>query len=247
MTMKRKSTKTDQKRPISMGSEPRQETAPGMVVRQIRKDIESGTLIPGEKLPPQTEMANMYGVGISSVREAVNTLEVMGFLEVIHGSGTYVKKERPFNRSNLDQLEQDLAKSSPFELFELREMLECHVTRLAATRADDTSQKKIIDSCDILANSVGENQKFIEADRNFHIEICRAGGQHATSIIIDLIHHINHTHIKLAQTTLTAEYRLKAVETARQITSHIVSGDDIGAVRCMRSHLDIMKQAIAQD
>lgn len=242
--MKRKTAAQSERRRISEASENRQETAPGMVVRKLKAEIESGKLSPGEKLPPQAEMANEFGVGISSVREAVNTLEVMGLLEVLHGSGTYVAKERPLNRSILDQLEMDLNQSSPFELFELREILECRVTQMAATRADDASIQKIVDRCETLSKNANDNQKFIEADRKFHVEICRAVDQHATSVIIDLIHHLNHTHIKLAQTTLTSEYRSKAVETAKQITSHIISGNEMGAVRCMRSHLDIMKKAL---
>jgi GntR family transcriptional repressor for pyruvate dehydrogenase complex len=225
--------------------EKKQESAPNMIVRLIKKDIDSGRLNPGEKLPPQTKMAGNYGVGISSVREAVNTLEVMGILEVIQGSGTYIRKEQPINKSLFDELEADLANASAFELFELRELLECRAAGLAATRADDNSIQKVIDCCDNLVKNASDNQKFIEADRNFHKEISRATGQTAISIIIDLIHHINHSHIKLAQKTLKEEYRIKAVETARQITSHIKSGNELSAVRCMRSHLDIMKQSIS--
>lgn len=223
----------------------KQESAPGMVVRLIKKDIESGKLNPGDKLPPQTQMAGDYGVGISSVREAVNTLEVMGLLEVIQGSGTYVKEAQPYNNALIDGLESDLANASPFELFELRELLECRAAALAATRADDLSIEKVIESCENLERNATDNQKFIEADRNFHKAVSNAAGQKAISIIIDLIHHINHSQVRLARKTLKEEYRAKAVETARQIASHIKSGDETGAVRCMRSHLDTMKQSFS--
>ncbi|MCG8686761.1 MAG: GntR family transcriptional regulator, partial [Desulfobacterales bacterium] len=113
----------------------KQKSAPGMVVRLIKKDMESGKLNPGDKLPPQTKMAGDYGVGISSVREAVNTLEVMGLLEVIQGSGTYVKEIQPYSNALGDDLESGLANASPFELFELRELLECRAAGLAATLA----------------------------------------------------------------------------------------------------------------
>lgn len=223
----------------------KQESAPAMVVRRIKKEIESGKLSPGQKLPPQATMAEQYGVGISSVREAVNTLEVMGMLEVIHGSGTYVKKEQPFSSTFFNDLESDLADASPFELLELRELLECRAVSLAAVRADDVGVRNIVDMYDHLQKNVRDNQKFIEADRDFHRAICQATGQTAMAIIIELIHHINHSQVKLAQKTLKHEYRIKAVETARQIVAHIKDGNEMAAVRCMRSHLDTMKQSFS--
>ena len=121
---------------------------------RFQKEIESGRLKPGQKLPPQSAMAKMFGVGMSSIREAVNTLEVMGLLEVTHGSGTFVKEELPLDQRALGRLEQDLAAASPFELFELRELIECHVTRLAAQRvSSDTGIKSIRDALADLADS----------------------------------------------------------------------------------------------
>lgn len=235
--------KTADSSPVTPGK--KQESAPAMVVRRIKKKIESGNLNPGQRLPPQTTMAVQYGVGISSVREAVNTLEVMGMLEVIHGSGTYVRKEQPFTSTFFNDLESNLAAVSPLELLELRELMECRAVSLAATRADDAGVRKIVDRYDHLQNNARENQKFIEADRDFHRAICQATGQTAMAIIIELIHHINHSQIKLAQKTLKHEYRIKAVETARQIVSHIRDGNETTAVRCMRSHLDTMKQSFS--
>lgn len=67
--------------------------APVMIVRQILMSLETGEIKPEEKLPPERELAKMFGVGRSSVREAIGVLVVMGFLEVIQGKGTYVRKD----------------------------------------------------------------------------------------------------------------------------------------------------------
>src|SRR3954462_8834350 len=61
------------------------------VADQIRRLISDGTLKPGDLLPPERELAVKLGVGRSSVRDAVRTLEVMGILEPRQGHGTVVR------------------------------------------------------------------------------------------------------------------------------------------------------------
>jgi GntR family transcriptional repressor for pyruvate dehydrogenase complex len=64
-------------------------TASRMVVEQILDSLKTGEFSPGEKLPFQMNLADMFEVGRSSVREAVNALDFMGYLEVIQGRGTF--------------------------------------------------------------------------------------------------------------------------------------------------------------
>src|SRR5438270_14092576 len=61
------------------------------VAEQIRRLISSGQLKPGDLLPPERELAVKLGVGRSSIRDAVRTLEVMGILEPRQGHGTVVR------------------------------------------------------------------------------------------------------------------------------------------------------------
>ena len=56
----------------------RKNTAPEMVVEQILKKIGSGEIASGSRLPSQRELAVSFGVGRSSIREALNALAVMG-------------------------------------------------------------------------------------------------------------------------------------------------------------------------
>jgi hypothetical protein len=53
--------------------------------------IAGGELAPGSRLPAQRDLARMLGVGRSSVREAINALVVMGYLEPLQGKGTFIK------------------------------------------------------------------------------------------------------------------------------------------------------------
>ena len=93
-----KADKTKEKDARKTASPEKQRKAPEIVFHQMMKQIETGELKAGQKLPPQSELSKMFGVGMSSVREAINILQVMGYLEVTHGSGTFVKSDAPLRR-----------------------------------------------------------------------------------------------------------------------------------------------------
>ena len=58
-----------------------------IVLEKIESDLLNGTLAPGDRLPPERELAATLGVGRSSVREALRVLEVMGLIRTGTGSG----------------------------------------------------------------------------------------------------------------------------------------------------------------
>ena len=65
------------------------------IEEQIYEYVTQRGLSPGERLPNEFEMANMFGVGRSTVREAVKILVSRGVLETKRGSGTYVREIMP--------------------------------------------------------------------------------------------------------------------------------------------------------
>ena len=64
------------------------------VADDLRAMIESGELPPGSALPSDPELAEIYGVARSTTRRAVAELRKEGLLQVIHGRGTFVTRQR---------------------------------------------------------------------------------------------------------------------------------------------------------
>jgi len=60
------------------------------VAADIERDIATGALRPGTRLPAEDELAAQYGVARNTVRRAVEDLRGRGLLETFHGRGTYV-------------------------------------------------------------------------------------------------------------------------------------------------------------
>lgn len=64
-------------------------------IEQVRQLIATGQLKPGQRLPPEAELAELLGTGKSTVREAVRALATARVLDVKRGDGTFVTSLRP--------------------------------------------------------------------------------------------------------------------------------------------------------
>ena len=65
------------------------------IADDLIRQIESGEVQQGEKLPSQHEMAKQYGVSLTTLRSAVDLLEQRGFVRSAHGLGTFARAPEP--------------------------------------------------------------------------------------------------------------------------------------------------------
>ena len=108
------------------------------VVRQVQEAIFSGELGPGDRLPPERQLAAQFGLSRMSVRDALRTLESSGLVEIKVGSngGTFIREP------NFDPLRDTLSsmlrskKANILELVETRKIVETAIAGLAAERAN---------------------------------------------------------------------------------------------------------------
>ena len=95
----------------------RENTLSHLVLQNIQNSIRDGEFKPGECLPSERELAERYGVGKSSIREAVKMLQVLGVVESSQGRGTYLRESlgpQIFRPLLLDMM---LQRSSAEELY----------------------------------------------------------------------------------------------------------------------------------
>lgn len=109
------------------------------VCEQIRGEIQSGNLSPGDKLPSERELAEQFQVSRSTVREAFRTLEIGGVLELhkgVHGGAVLVSgNERPITQTMADLL--SLGGISLKDYTEARACMQREMIRLACERGTD--------------------------------------------------------------------------------------------------------------
>ena len=71
-----------------------------MIINQLTEAIISGELKPGEKIPTEMEMTQLFNVGRNAVREAINVLSHFGVVEIRRAEGTFISEK--FNKRMFD-------------------------------------------------------------------------------------------------------------------------------------------------
>ena len=148
------------------------------IADQIARLIERGEYKPGERLPPERDLAKQLGVSRPSVREALIALEVEGYVDVRVGSGVYVRGPagRARKRARL------AADSGPFELINARWLIESECAALAAKNATPAQIKRDREALDAMNRDRKRNVMPLDADRLFHLRIAEAGGNSALAL-----------------------------------------------------------------
>jgi GntR family transcriptional repressor for pyruvate dehydrogenase complex len=143
------------------------------IVEQIRQQILSGKLKPGDRLPSTRELAEKFSVGRSSMREALSALKAMGLVDIRQVEGVTVRK------FSADQMEIRLpavlmSKEAILELLEARKALETSNARIAAekrTEDDLRTFERILNEMEL---SLGDGERGEKWDLEFHLALAEA-------------------------------------------------------------------------
>jgi GntR family transcriptional repressor for pyruvate dehydrogenase complex len=144
------------------------------IAEQIRTSVLAGEFNPGEKLPPERELAEMFGVSRPSVREALNILTSSGLVETYQGGGTVVRSlvetTAGLPLSELIRIDGDRA----LDVIEVRKGMESWTAWYAATRAlpEDLRRLKVV--VDGMAKNLEELKHSEDFDAHFHMLVARA-------------------------------------------------------------------------
>ena len=138
------------------------------VADQIETLIASGEFAPGDRLPPERDLAGKLGVSRATVREAMIALELAGLVDVRTGSGIYVLTPKRGMDEARDQ------GPGPFELLDARRALEGGVAALAAANATDAEIEALREALDFMRREQASGADSEEGDRAFHVGIARA-------------------------------------------------------------------------
>ena len=142
-----------------------------MIAETLKQQITEGTYRAGDKLPTEPELMKTFGVGRSSVREAVKLLVNMGVVRVQQGSGTFVAVP-----SNNDDVNIKMSTADRTELDEVRKILDIAIVEKAVARRTEKDIERMRASLEKRKVNAekGLLEECIEADLNFHIAIADA-------------------------------------------------------------------------
>ena len=210
-----------------------------LVIEEILRSVHSGELQPGDKLPPERELTKMFGVGRSTLREAISALVLVGYLEVVQGRGTFLKKELPSVTLSASDLSEVHTAANIMDLVEVREILECNAVKLAAHRADPNDIQRLSAVLAQMEATVDDIKQFSEHDFEFHITLARATGNEMILEMMKLI--VTKVHEQYERFSSRTLFRTdQAVATAAQIVTSVADGDGEQASKLMQKHLNLV-------
>jgi GntR family transcriptional regulator, transcriptional repressor for pyruvate dehydrogenase complex len=155
-------------------------------IASIQDLIRSGALPAGSRLPPEPELAAQFGIGRSSIREAVKALELTRVLDVRHGDGTYVTSLEPHllleGVGFAIELVQD---DSVLEVVEVRRLFEPAATGLASMRIDNITLDQLAGCVEGMEQAGNNQEQLIHYDHAFHSAVFAATGNRTLMSILD--------------------------------------------------------------
>jgi GntR family transcriptional repressor for pyruvate dehydrogenase complex len=156
-------------------------------ITKLRDLIADGELSPGDRLPPEPELAVLVGVSRNTLREAVRALIQANVLDVRRGDGTYVTSLEPrLLLSGLSFVVDLMQDRTLLELVEVRRILEPAATALAAERINDETLDEVRHSLERM-KAATSTEELVAEDMEYHRLVVRATGNATLESLLDAL------------------------------------------------------------
>jgi GntR family transcriptional repressor for pyruvate dehydrogenase complex len=195
----------------------------------------------GDKLPTEHKLMKQFGVGRSSLREAMGTLTLTGVLSSRAGYGTFVNVSQNSFSSKRLAWRVSLGQEKIEELVETRIILEQAIAGLAAARCGEIEIAETKRELDLFELALKSNTRTaqVKADLLFHFALAKAS--HNATLIRFLSELSNLMRLWMKQTIRAGSiYSTSALlEDHREIVHAIEEHDSERAQKAMRKHLEM--------
>jgi GntR family transcriptional repressor for pyruvate dehydrogenase complex len=220
------------------------------ICQRIREQLALGVLKPGDKLPPERELARQLGVSRNVLREALRSLEMAGVLRLQKGvkGGAFIQEGDTSRMNDVMRDMLSLGTISVRELSEARIHVLDLVVRLAcisARQADFQALQANIERTD-LATGEGRLLDRVECSREFYKLLASATGNKVIAMIVDSVTEI-HMRFVYAKVASSGAATPRLVERRQQFLSALRARDVPEATRLMRVHLESIQRMLESD
>ncbi len=227
---------------------PRTEKVSDAVAREIAIDIVRTNLGAGAKLPSEAVMLEQFGVGRSSLREALRILEVFGLIEIKpgRGGGPVVADVDARDFGKMATFYYHLSRSTYRELVEARQILEPFLAGLAATRKspDVVRQLEKAVAMTEAALDAEDDMTYLDGTSQFHEVVSGVSGNGVLDIIGRSLKHAYADRV--IGLVSSPELRQEVAKEHREIADAIISGDAKKAEELMRRHMESYSSQVAE-
>ena len=208
------------------------------IFRQLRDAIMAGTFQVGDKLPSEKELCEMFGVSRVPVREALCALELNGLVESNQGQGVFVKEIHSVTNDWINEID-------PQDIIQTRMLMEPEVARCAALNISEVEKTRMREIIERFRREAEDKVYSEITDRDFHMSIARASGNHMFLVLYDMIWKAMEQRmwsLILSRTVTAEENRKQHYEEHMQIAEAILAGDAEVANNRMKAHMEDLER-----
>lgn len=214
--------------------EKRREPVYSAVRARVRHYARQQGLVPGDRLPPERELARQLGASRTSLRQALTALRVEGLIDVRHGDGIYLVRSVD---DVVPPITTELTAAHPElpALGEVRNALEALAAEGAAARRADSDLVAMVAALHGMEQEIADGEPGLQGDRAFHGAVLTAARNPVLSGVLDAIAE---GAAKIAQASLSRPGQPeRSLAAHRVIFDAIVVRDSELARRLMYDHL----------
>jgi len=211
---------------------------------QLKALILERNLRPGDRLPPERELSHLFHVGRPSVREAIRSLDILGYLEIRPGHGIFVKEPSPdfFLKTIIEsvRISRSLEKRTILELLEVRIILETKIASLTAKNADEKDRMVLQKTFRAFEDALHSEDAdlLVNADMDFHKAIARCSHNNVMYVMVGIMEDLSkRTTGEILSLTDFHAYSSRACVEHRRILKAVLEGSEVKAAEAMRRHL----------
>lgn len=219
------------------------------IVRQMVEKIRNGELRPGDRLPPERQLAEDFHVSRATLREALSVMEIIGVVEMRVGEGSFITDMNivPFVQMISRLFVRDEAMEK--ELLDLRKLLEIEAVRLILQRELPESE---LEALHALVNDMERSlfaqdvEKGVEADVGFHRMLFSLSNNYILQIAGECISLLMESSVRFNRGKILQDANNMEVLYNQHhiIYKALLQRDETMAVRMLTKHLDLVKQML---
>ncbi len=208
---------------LSLTSGRERVTLPALIAGELRSQIETRVLQPGDQLPGHRDIAASYSVSLGSAREAISILIGDGLVETRHGRGTFVAEESQLPVRSVAPTSREEVE----ELIEARELLGLRIVAMAAERASADHIRRLRELVDRMQEVASDADAYPDVEVEFHLLVAEAAHNRFLRQEMYQLSTLIRTDIELAATAGIRRFGSLqySVDAHRELVDAIEAGD----------------------
>jgi GntR family transcriptional repressor for pyruvate dehydrogenase complex len=212
------------------------------IIDVIKRQIAEGKIKPGDKIPGERTLSELFHVSRTSIRQALKALDVLGVLDIRHGSATTLNKDISNLLINPLKFMSLLYNVEIPELFEVRKTIEVALARKAATHATEEDLDMMRQCLNRAEDNIDNPDIFLYSEKHFHECIFTAS---RNRILAAMLNSLNTLLIGSRQESIKTFVDLReSFNQHADIFRAIEKKDPQGAGQAMLTHLEDVEKRL---